>query len=1339
MTRGDPLHLRVFLSSPGDVAEERRIAREVIDAVARQPLLKGRVSFEVITYDDPDSPAPMSATETPQSSVNRYSGRPSDCDLTIALLWSRLGTPLPADVTREDGTRYESGTVWELEDAQQASKAIWIYRRTEEPVIRLKDPEYEKKRNAYEAVEAFFQRFVNPDGSLASGFNAYANPTAFGQLVEKHLEFFVGARLEAAREAGQAAQPQQALAPSSAQSWNWPRPWNFSGYVKEKRRGFVGRKWLFEEVRDWYGNTDGPQALLICADFGVGKSAFMAELASSSHGVPIGAHHFCHHDTTETLNPATFVRSVAAQLAHVLSDYKAAVENDPEARDWLDRAQGDPASAFERAVVSPLNAINAPAALLVLLVDALDESLDWEQSAGSVRVTTIVRLLAGRVKRMPAWLKVLATSRRRHEVLQPVQQAFRTATLNAENVRNLDDIRSYADARCSEPALSSVLAKGPLRGSEVAALLSDANQSGGKFLYAVRVLNDLESGALPTDRLKALPPGMDAFYFDAFERRFPEEDDYEPVRPLLGVLCVKREPMARADLAAAIGAPESQVRDALAKLEDFLISRSKRYAFDHLSLAQWLTEENDDGYPRAGRFTVDAGVAEGTISSWARREVAADRAHESEYLARHLGAHMTNEERRSAFPKLLFDFRWLDARLRAAGIDALLGDWADLEATPELSALERALRHAAHVLGHEGSDWNGADFLASQLLGRLQRRSESELVSLCERAEEHIRVRRGLRPLTPSLLASESLLRTLAGHTHGVTALALLADGRLASGSEDGTIKLWNTSSGACEATLEGHTLGVTALAALADGRLASGSTDAKIKLWNANSGACLATLEGHVGEVTALAALADGRLASGSEEGTIRLLNTSSGACEATFEQHTDSVSALAVLADGRLASGSTDAKIKLWNANSGACEATLEGRTGKVTALAVLADGRLASGSGFHTIQLWNTCSGACEATFEQHTDSVTALAALADGRLASGSGDGMIALWSASSGACEATLEEHSFGVTALAVLADGRLASGSADRTVKLWNSSSGACEEPVERHTDWVAALAVFADGRLASGSADRTIKLWNATSGACEATLEEHTSGVTALAVLADGRLAWGSRVYTLKLWNASSGACDETLEGHKGRITALAALANGRAATGSIDATIKLWNATSGACEATLEGHTDSVSALAVLADGRLASGSADSLIKLWNTSSGACEATLDGHVGEVTELTVLADGRLVSGSEGTIQLWNATSGTCEATLEGHTGWVSALAVLADGRLASGSVDKSIRIWEQSKGHWVSSVQFLTDATVSALAFLPRAATLAAGDESGRVHFLRIEGLAPITSDPRR
>ena len=63
---------------------------------------------------------------------------------------------------------------------------------------------------------------------------------------------------------------------------------------------------------------------------------------------------------------------------------------------------------------------------------------------------------------------------------------------------------------------------------------------------------------------------------------------------------------------------------------------------------------------------------------------------------------------------------------------------------------------------------------------------------------------------------------------------------------------------------LKGHTNDVNCLAALAGGRLASGSDDKSIIIWNLADGAQLAKLEGHTDTVFALAALADGRLASG-------------------------------------------------------------------------------------------------------------------------------------------------------------------------------------------------------------------------------------------------------------------------------------------------------------------------------------------------------------------------------------------------------------------------------------------------------------------------------------------
>jgi WD40 repeat protein len=1134
--------------------------------------------------------------------------------------------------------------------------------------------------------------------------------------------------------------------PPTTTGWSWPRSWDFSGYLREKRQGFIGRRWLFDAVRAWHGNPKASQALLIVADFGVGKSAFMAELAATGtaeQGLPIAAHHFCDHNTAATLEAATFVRSVAAQLAGVLPTYQAAVEADPEARRWLEEAQTDPASSFNQAVIGKLQGIAAPAAPWLLLVDGLDETLADPSSSAGGNGSSIVALLASGTGKLPPWLRVLATSRRRQEVRQPLDAAYKCDLLDAEEARNLSDIHDYVLGRCGSEPLATRLAQAGTSPEQLAERLANFEQSGGKFLYPVRVLNDLAStnGSLRPDRLDDLPRGMEGFYLDAFRHRFPAGEDFEPMRALLGVLCAQREPLGRRELAAilSVGEPwavsEPHVQRLLAKIEDFLRITNRLYAFDHLSLVQWLSEENDDGFTRAGAYAVQLEDAHKWIGTWARAEVAAGRAHEWPYLTRHLAAHLEPGERQECFFHLLLDLRWLEARLRLADLNALLSDWQWITPTPELAAVERALRQGAHVLSHQGQGWNGLEQLPSQLLARLPRSTAVETDKaghgLRDQASTQLQKAGGLRPLTASLLADQALLRTLTGHGSTVNALAVLPDGRLASGSGDHTIKLWDPATGSCAATLKGHSYQVTALAVLPGGGLASGSGDGTIKLWDPATGSCAATLEGHSDWVYALAVLPDGRLASGSSDHTIKLWDPATGSCAATLEGHSASVTALAVLPGGRLASGSGDATIKLWDPATGSCAATLEGHSNWVYALAVLPDGRLASGSSDHTIKLWDPFSGSCAATLEGLSSSVSALAVLPGGRLASGSSDHTIKLWDPVSGSCAATLEGHSSSVWALAVLPGGRLASGSSDHTIKLWDPASGQLQATLEGHSGSARALAVLPGGRLASGSGDATIKLWDPATGSCAATLEGHSVSARVLAVLPGGRLASGSWDTVINLWDPASGSCAATLEGHSSSVTALAVLPGGRLASGSEDATIKIWDPASGSCAATLEGHSSSVSSLAVLPDGRLASGSSDHTIKLWDPASGQLQATLEGHSGSVWALAVLPDGRLASGAgDRTIKLWDPASGQLQATLEGHSGWVYALAVLPGGRLASGADDGTIKLWDPASGEPESSQpQFVADAAITALAFLPATSTLVAGDASGRLHWLRLPG----------
>jgi len=77
-------------------------------------------------------------------------------------------------------------------------------------------------------------------------------------------------------------------------------------------------------------------------------------------------------------------------------------------------------------------------------------------------------------------------------------------------------------------------------------------------------------------------------------------------------------------------------------------------------------------------------------------------------------------------------------------------------------------------------------------------------------------------------------VRTLTRHRYSVRSVSFSPDGRLlASGSVDGTIKLWRVSDGSLVRTLTGHTVPVNSVSFSPDGRLlASGSWDKTIKLW---------------------------------------------------------------------------------------------------------------------------------------------------------------------------------------------------------------------------------------------------------------------------------------------------------------------------------------------------------------------------------------------------------------------------------------------------------------------------------------------------------------------------
>jgi WD40 repeat protein len=536
-------------------------------------------------------------------------------------------------------------------------------------------------------------------------------------------------------------------------------------------------------------------------------------------------------------------------------------------------------------------------------------------------------------------------------------------------------------------------------------------------------------------------------------------------------------------------------------------------------------------------------------------------------------------------------------------------------------------------------------------------------------------------------------------HGNAVFSLAVLADGRLASGDIDGKIKLW-LKDGTGEPVVFSHGDGIWSLAVLADGRLASGGDDSKIKLWP-KEGTGEPVVFSNGARVFALAVLTDGRLASGGEDGTIKLW-PKEGNGEPVVLSHGGDVLSLAVLADGRLASGGRAGTIKLWP-REGTGEPVVLSHGAIVMSLAVLADGRLASGGSDGKIKLWPK-DGTGEPVVLSHGAQVEALAVLADDRLASAGSDDKIKLWP-EDGRGEPVVLPHGGGLHSLAVLADGRLASSGMDGNIKLW-PKEGPREPVVLSHGQQVEALAVLADGRLASAGYDGKIKLWPKEDEGDPVILSGAVGQV--LAVLADGRLASGGFDGKIRLW-PKDGMGEPVVLSHGAIVMSLAVLADGRLASGGSDGKIKLWPR-DGTGEPVVLSHGRQVEALVELTDGRLASAGYDGKIKLW-PKEGTGEPVVLSPSKHAISLAALADGRLASGSSyGKIELW-PKEGTGEPTVLSLGNAVNSLVVLKDGRLASGSGDGKIRLWPKegtgepvvlSHGAVISSLAELADGRLA-------------------------------------
>jgi len=270
--------------------------------------------------------------------------------------------------------------------------------------------------------------------------------------------------------------------------------------------------------------------------------------------------------------------------------------------------------------------------------------------------------------------------------------------------------------------------------------------------------------------------------------------------------------------------------------------------------------------------------------------------------------------------------------------------------------------------------------------------------------------------LAPGVLAAcrarGCVVPAAGGQRRCVTSLAVLADGRLASGDEDGALQVWNEAAGEGEVGVVLRAGGVTrALAVLRDGHRLAARGMGRVDIWELGvvPPVRTASIRCILFSSTALVVLRDGCLATGGDLDNIMIVDVDAGAVVATLGGHTrrfGSVVVLAALPDGTLASGSEDRTVRLWDVGTRTCAGVLTGHIRCVTALAALPDGRLASGSQDGTLRVWDTRPAVAAAgshaaatvpvvVFVHGLPAPGALVPLPDGRLACDGSGGAVYL--------------------------------------------------------------------------------------------------------------------------------------------------------------------------------------------------------------------------------------------------------------------------------------------------------------------------------------------------------
>jgi WD40 repeat protein len=310
--------------------------------------------------------------------------------------------------------------------------------------------------------------------------------------------------------------------------------------------------------------------------------------------------------------------------------------------------------------------------------------------------------------------------------------------------------------------------------------------------------------------------------------------------------------------------------------------------------------------------------------------------------------------------------------------------------------------------------------------------------------------------------------------------------------------------------------------------RIISGSDDGTLKIWNLQTRNLDATLINSPFGVFSVIALNNGQIVYGLSNGSLRVCNITFLKGEHNFDEcndenmyelegHTNGIYSLVSLLDGRIASGSSDNTIRIWNLKTKKCDAILRGSGNDANAIYcinVLANGQIISGSRVGTLEIWNPQENN---TYEEksskvrlcHASNVIHIGKLSNGssdccfaaeRIMSAGCDGKLNIWGVQNekfeldctfdefkqchqySKCECDGGSHNL-ISSFVELSKGRILGGTYhgqlkylrlnDNTIEYINNFGERCNI-----SNGIHCMTAYDNNQIISGSIDGTLKLW---------------------------------------------------------------------------------------------------------------------------------------------------------------------------------------------------------------------------------------------------------------------